>query len=124
MSREQYEAAIQSLKNEMDTWRQGQSRPSGRFPERFWSSAAALVQHSSIEKVAAATGMSADGLKKRVFAATTRSRPASFVELLLPSANKMECVIKVETSTGARMQCEVGNLDAAGLAAVIREFAR
>jgi hypothetical protein len=122
MSKEQYEAAVERLKNEVAVWRGGQSRPGGRLPERFWSSATALVAHSSIEKVATATGLSAEGLKKR----STGTGPAapSFVELLLPPASSVQCIIKVESATGARMQCEIGNLDASGLATVIREFTR
>lgn len=122
MSEEQYEAAIQRLSNEVAAWRNRQTRRGGRLPKRFWNSAAALVAHSSVEKVATATGLSAEGLKKR----STESglTTPTFVELLLPTASCMQCVIKVESATGARMQCEVGNLDPAGLATVIREFAR
>jgi hypothetical protein len=72
------------------------------------------VAHSSIEKVATATGLSVEGLKKR--SNGPRHTAPTFVELLLPSASSVQCVIKVESATGARMQCEVGNLDPAGLA--------
>lgn len=122
MSTEQYEAAVRRLSKEVAAWREGRSRRGGRLPERFWSSAAALVAHSSIEKVATATGLSAEGLKKR--SAESGLTTPTFVELLSPAASSVQCVIKVESATGARMQCEVGNLDTAGLAAVIREFAR
>lgn len=122
MSKEHYEAAVRKLSKEVAAWREGQSRRGGRVPERFWSSAAALVAHSSVEKVATATGLSAEGLKKR----STESglTAPNFVEFLLPSASSVQCVIKVESATGARMQCEVGNLDPASLASVIREFVR
>jgi hypothetical protein len=122
MSEQQYEAAVGRLRNEVAGWREGQSRRGGRLPERFWTSAAALVAYSSVEKVATATGLSVEGLKKRS-AGAGQPTPA-FIELLLPPANSVQCVIKVESNAGARMQCEVGNLDPAGLAAVIREFAR
>lgn len=122
MSKKQYEAAVRRLSKEVAAWREGRSGRGGRLPERFWSSAAALVTHSSIDEVAAATGLSAEGLKKR--ATESRLTPPTFVELLLPPASSVQCVIKVESAGGARMQCEVGNLDTAGLAAIIREFAR
>ncbi len=125
MSREQYEMAARKLRDEVATWREGQSRRGGRLPERFWSSATALVAHSNIEKVAKATGLSAEGLKKRSVASVSTVQPAaSFVELLMQPPSNMQCVIKVESATGARMQCEVGSLDAAGLANVLREFVR
>lgn len=125
MSKEQYETAVRRLRDELTTWRDGKSRRGGRLPERFWSSATALVAHSSVEKVATATGLSAEGLKKRSVACAGAAECApAFVELLLQAPSNMQCVIKVESATGARMQCELGSLDAAGLAAVIREFAR
>jgi hypothetical protein len=122
MSEQQYEAAVRRLRNEVAVWRGGQTRRGGRLPERFWNSATALVAHSSIEKVATATGLSVEGLKKR--SSGTGRSTAAFVELLLPPASNVHCIIKVESTAGARMQCEVGNLDPAGLAAVIREFTR
>lgn len=125
MSGEEYKLAVQRLSHELTAYRAGQTRRSGRLPERFWNSATVLVEHSSIEKVAEATGLSAEGLKKRSATRAGGVQSPSFVELLLPpTANNVQCVIKVESASGARMQCEVGSLDAAGLAAVIREFAR
>ena len=125
MSREEYKMAVQRLSHELAAYREGQNRRGGRLPERFWNSASALVAHSSIEKVARATGLPVEGLKKRTISRVGGGQSPAFVELLLPpAASNLQCVIKVESATGARMQCEVGSLDAAGLAAVIREFAR
>lgn len=57
MSEQQYEAAVERLRKEVAGWREGHSRRGGRLPERFWTSAAALVVYSSVEKVATATGL-------------------------------------------------------------------
>ncbi len=121
MSDEQYESGLRKLQAELAAWRQGRRGPGGRLPERFWNSAMTLVEYSSAETVAAATGLSAQRLRDR--GAVGPSPAPSFVEFLLPSTGK-RCTIKVEAASGARMQCEIDGLDTIGLATIIKEFAR
>ncbi len=53
-----------------------------------------------------------------------RGAEPAFIELRLQPASSLQYIIKVESTTGARMQCEIGNLDPTSLAPFIREFAR
>ena len=126
MSKNEYSKGLDELQLELAGWRTRKSK-AGRVPERFWSAACQLAAQSSIESVAVATGLSIKGLRKRASRSTSVSSPgaSAFVELLLPHRRAdLSCTIKVESAAGARMQCEVGNLDAAGLATVLREFSR
>ena len=126
MSKNEYSKGLDELQVELAGWRARKSK-AGRVPERFWSTACQLAAQSSIESVAVATGLSVAGLRKRASRSTLVSSPemSTFVEFVLPQGRaELSCTIKVESAAGARMQCEVGNLDAADLVTVLREFSR
>ena len=131
-----HEQELRALSLELGRWRKGCQSPGGRIPERFWVRAVALARLTSIEQVCGSLRLSASGLEKRLgtkgkSGSNQRRKGPTFVELLVESptafspaesASGSTCVIKVEAVSGARMQVEVTNLGASGLATVLREF--
>lgn len=118
-----YEFGLETLAAELDEWRSGQDRRR-RIPEPFWSRAAELANELGVTKVSTTLRLSFEGLKRRMLApsVTAAEEPAFLEWLIAPQA--AHCLFKVESSDGGRMQVEVAGLPAAGLAEVLRGFAR
>jgi hypothetical protein len=104
-------------------WRKSPTRKR-RIPESLWDRAVELARVQGISQVSRQLSLSFYHLKRRVEGAEPNEAPA-FVEWLVPPATSKigECVIKVETVSGARMQTELTNIEPIALATIIREFA-
>ena len=119
---------LNTLKRELEAWRSSKSR--GRFiPEDLWQRAAALTHTLGVTRVHQELRLDFTALKKRMDGskktAVLPSKPkASFVRLPLSSGSRVEgCVLKIESTSGARMQAEISGLETTALSQIIREFA-
>lgn len=121
---------LDGLKRELETWRSSKNR--GRFiPEGIWQRAATLTHTIGVTKVHQELRLGFTALKKRMDDSKTglsKAKPCkartSFVRLPIPSSSKIEdCVLKIESVSGARMQAELSGIETAGLSQLLREFA-
>jgi hypothetical protein len=121
-----YELGLETLAAELDQWRAAQDRRR-RIPEPFWSRAAELANELGVTKVSTTLRLSFEGLKRRALSppapAPTVAEGPAFLEWLI-APQPASCLFKVESASGARMQVEVASLPPAGLAEVLRGFAR
>ena len=113
-----------ALKQAFEAWRNSENR--GRvIPEELWQRAAILAKKIGVTRVHKELRLSFDSLKKRMGAPKklVKSRTA-FVSLPLSVGPRInDCILKIESASGARMQAELSGIDASGLAQVLREFA-
>lgn len=125
---------LRALLEELNQWRKGKQK-GGRVPERFWERAVPLAQQLGATNVCRELRLSTEQLEKRLQPDATKPGPAAFVEMLsfvgptplkAPHEDRVckGCTIKVEAASGARMQVEVAQVEAAGLATILKEFAR
>ena len=136
------EQELQEIRRPLECWRSLEGVPN-RIPEEVWEKATDLAARHGVGLVAAGLHLNHSKLKRKVEAlrsAGTRAKskvvaPAklatiepAFVELFgTPDTpvvtSQSSCVLQVESPRGARLRMEVGGLDAAGLALLLKEFA-
>lgn len=119
---------LAALKLELEAWRMTKDR--GRLiPEEIWQKAASLARAVGVTKVHTELRLDFQRLKMRMgvskkLVVASRKPKATFVQLPLPSHSKTaDCILKVESLSGARMQVELSGLETAGLSQLLREFA-
>lgn len=119
---------LAALKLELEAWRSSKDR--GRLiPEGIWQRAASLAKSVGVTKVHTELKLDFQRLKRRMGVSrkptiARREPKATFVKLPLSSPAKIEdCVLKVESVSGSRMQVELSGLETTGLCQLLREFA-
>jgi hypothetical protein len=116
-----------ALKTELEAWRASKDR--GRLiPEEIWQKAASLAKTVGVTKVHTELRLDFQRLKKcmGVSGKSTkvgRRAKTTFVKLPLSSSKIDECVLKVESVSGSRMQVELSGFETTGLSQLLREFA-
>lgn len=142
----QHHDTLEQLRAQLQEWRKNHHAPTP-IPTEIWDKAAELAADVGVPAISRELRLDAHRLRMRSGQAPgarpRRSRPgrrparpkgtavmngspsqASFLELLTPLPGHIsECSLEVESPTGARLKVLVKNLAAAGLAAILREFA-
>ena len=118
---------LAALKLELEAWRASKDR--GRFiPEQIWQKAASLAKTVGVTRVHIELRLDFQRLKMHMGIsgkpAIVRQKPkTTFVKLPLSSSKIDDCVLKVESVSGSRMQVELSGLETTGLSQLLREFA-
>ncbi len=117
-------AELDKLKRELEAWRSSKDK-GRRIPEELWQRAAALAPSLGVTRVHAELRLDFKSLKRRMGCGESPGKPkTTFVKLPLPSTSEIgECVLKIESLSGARMQAEISGLQPGGLSQILREFA-
>ena len=126
-----HQDSVDELAEDLTVWR-SQRSVRGRIPEHFWERAVVLSRIQGVSRVSRVASLSYLGLRKRVEGETTIGSPdhkpvpapPDFVEWVVsPSTTIAECVMKVESASGARMQVELPSITPSHLVLIIKEFA-
>lgn len=115
---------LENLRRDLVAWRTSESK--GRLiPESLWQRAAQLARSMGVTRVSRELGLGYNHLKRRM---TDKPRalepaPSQFVEWALPPQSEIEgCVLKIESSSGARMQAEISGVTTESLSRLLRDF--
>lgn len=126
---EKRELELEHLKKDFEAWR-GSKEKGQRIPEELWQRAVSLAKSLSINRIHQELRLDFNKLKRLVGGSKkpvkSRSKgKATFVALPpLQSAQRVDdCVLKIESVSGARMQAELSGLEAVSLGRILREFA-
>lgn len=132
-ARPELPAAVTELRDRIEYWRQTRERRT-TMPPDLWAAAATLAKRHGVYRVAHGTGVSFDGLKRRMAEAAGRSAtvssPAAFVELsgahLLSDTMSPGpgTVVELSDAAGTRLTIRLGRqveLDMAGLVTAFRQ---
>lgn len=136
-NRDQLERELKRLREPLEKWRMNEQTGRRRIPEKIWDRAAELAAQYGIAAVSGPLRLGHATLKGRVQARRQAGEamvPVSgdlrvaptFVELFGTAPNQptlAPCILQIESHRGSRVRVEVGGLDAAGLAILLREFA-
>jgi hypothetical protein len=120
------DAQVEQLRARIDEWRR--TRPHRTLmPAALWAEAVALAKSKGAYRVAKATGVNFDGLRRRVAEAASEAPPA-FVELpVVPPADAAPdagTVIELHASDGARLVLRLAKDAAIDVAQVVAAFRR
>lgn len=99
-------------------WRETRSKK-GRIPEKLWDAAVSLSETCTINQISKALHLSHSILRDRIHMSKLKKSAGdklpTFVELNLQPYNMKECLVKMETENGTKMEiqfneCSVSNL--------------
>jgi len=131
-ARPELPTAVTELRNRIEHWRQTRERRT-TMPPDLWAAAVALAKRHGVYRVAHGTGVSFDGLKRRIAEAAGRgvtvSPAAAFVELsgahlLSGPMSPGPGMVELSDAAGMRLTIRLGReveLDMAGLVAAFRQ---
>ena len=109
------------------TWRSQRVRRTERIPPALWKAAARCAARFGIHRTARALGLDHSSLKRRMVPTRTpvRTRRSTFVELVPPvSFSAPECVVELESPSGAKLRLELRGSAIPDLVELARRFGR
>ena len=114
---------IQTLREQLESWRQALNGKRKTIPQQYWKSAARFAKKYTIAQVAKYLRLNYRDLQKRMNASSPQKQnkkisKSSFVELDLTGSSSQECILEMEDNRGAKMKIQLKghhNLDLAGL---------
>jgi hypothetical protein len=114
---------IEELSKFLTQWRASHRAPT-RLPQEVWRKAAVIAAHHGPTATAKELRLDYRVLKRKMVEARM-PQGVEFVEIL-PTAHTpppvLDCVVEVQSSSGARLRVEARNLPVTELTAMVREF--
>jgi hypothetical protein len=100
-------------RNKFEAWR-GQREAGERIPEFLWRLAVRLARSHGVSRTSDALGVDYYSLKERSEAPAPEAPSArsAFIELPVPAVVGKQCLIEVDSGTGARMRVQLVGYDA------------
>jgi hypothetical protein len=116
---------IETLRKRLEAWRKTHKSRS-RIPTHLWDSAARVAGQCGLNRTAKALHLDYYDLKKRMNGAAVSQGPVpSFIELSPPAAVSIpECIIELESRSGAKMRIQVKGMGIPDLHALSSIFWR
>lgn len=111
--------SLDEVKCRFEHWRKTRSKK-GRIPEELWDAAVNLAETCSINQIAKTLHLSYGSLRDRIHLSNLKTCTAkeapTFVELNLQTNKMNQCVVKMESEDGIRMEVQFHECSPSNLA--------
>ncbi len=110
--------SLNEVQRQFEHWRETRDKK-GKIPEKLWDSAVSLAETCSINQIAKTLHLSHGSLRDRIHISKLKKCAAkevpTFVELNLQAHNMKECVVKMESEDGTKMEVQFNECSASNL---------